>query len=702
MQSTDREESVIYRLKPARWTLPILLGAISIFAIAACGGGDDDADTDADPAVAAQDTAVPAADTAVPAADATAEPVKAPDTVSPPPTSLPTPPKFQESPLLAALVASGDLPPVEDRLPANPLVIQVVEEIGKYGGDMNRIYNGARDHCNYSRVSREGIMRWSSDGFTLMPAVADKWTPNDDGSEWTIHIREGIRWSDGDLLDADDFLYQFESVILNEELGAPKPKWVTVGGELGTVTKIDQFTVKYSFANPYWTWPAAATEEGCATGGIGGYMFVPSHYMKQFHKDFAGEAAIEALMVEFSFEEWSQLYTNRGGEKFNPEKPTTRAWQMINEIGSPLWIAERNPYFYAVDPEGNQLPYLDRLVYQLVEDSAVIQVKAAAGEVDFQNRRLQFASYPVFKEREEEGNYRVMNWVNAGAGVNTGLFMNQSFQGVEGDILRTTEFRQALSVAIDRDSISEITYLGLGEGRQPVPTRGHPHYPGDDAAYAWTQFDPALANTMLDAILPDKDGDGFRKLPNGDTLFLIITTQTGASADQAEQVALNWAAVGIKVKVDAVVRATLTARNDGNEFHIITWSVDTTCCLFSEPNKTLPVTSATHLPMWGPAFGRWRVSDGEEGIKPPDDVIALQDLFLLGQISPIEEANAIAREIYTIVADENYIIGLVGAVPRPFIVKNDLRNVPELSVGDWPLRGPSTAYPEQFFWRVLP
>ena len=253
-----------YRIKLARWTLPILVGAISVLVVAACGGGDDEVDPTATTAAAIAATTAPTATTAPAAPAATA-------------TTAPVVSKFNESPLLAKLVASGDLPKVEDRLPINPLVIQVVEEIGKYGGDMNRIYNGARDHCNYSRVAREGIMRWSSDGFTMMPAVADTWTPNDDGSEWTITIREGIRWSDGDLLDADDFLYQFESVILNEELGAPKPKWITVGGELGTVTKIDQFTVKYSFTKPYWNWPAAATEEGCATGGIGGYLFGASH-----------------------------------------------------------------------------------------------------------------------------------------------------------------------------------------------------------------------------------------------------------------------------------------------------------------------------------------------------------------------------------------------------------------------------------------
>lgn len=692
-----------YRIKPARWTLPILIGAILVLVVAACGGGDEAADpTATTAAAAATSTTAPSAPdataTTAPVAKATTAP-QVPDATA---TTAPTPPRFQESPLLAALVASGDLPPVEDRLPANPLVIQVVEEIGTYGGDMNRIYNGARDHCNYSRVAREGIVRWSSDGFTLMPAVIDKWTPSADGKEWTIHIREGIRWSDGDLLDADDFIYQYEDVVLNTELVESPPKWISVGGERGTVTKIDQFTVKYTFSQPYWTWPNAASEEPCATGSISGYVFVPSHFMKQFHKKYAGEEAIAALMVEFDFEQWPQLYENRGGEKFNPERPTTRAWQMTNEIGAQLWIAERNPYFYAVDPEGNQLPYLDRIVYQLVEDSSVIQVKAAAGEVDFQNRRLAFASYPVFKEREKDGNFRVMNWTDSGGGVSVGLFMNQSFQGVEGDILRSREFRQALSVAIDRASISEITWLGLGEGRQPVPAKGHPHYPGDAAAFAWTEYDVALANQMLDGVLPDKDGNGFRKLPNGDTLLIIITTQTGASGDVAEQVGVYWQKVGVKVKVDAVARATLTSRNTGNEFHVITWSVDTTCCLFSEPNKTLPVTSAEHLPMWGPAFGRWRVTNGEEGIEPPADIKALQDLFLKGQISSLEDAAEIAKEIYATVAEEVYIIGIVGLVPKPFIVKNDLRNVPEQSAPDWPLRGPSTAYPEQFFWRVLP
>ena len=321
--------------------------------------------------------------------------------------------------------------------------------------------------------------------------------------------------------------------------------------------------------------------------------------------------------------------------------------------------------------------------------------------MDFQGRRVAFATYPVLKQNEEKSKFRVMEWARSGGGVENALFMNQNFEGEVGDLLRNADFRRALSLAINRDEISEIIYLGLGEGRNALPGPGHPHDPGQESVNIWTEYDTAKANQMLDAILPNKGGDGFRQLSNGDRLLLIITTQD-AGVKEAELVSNDWQAVGVKVKVDSVVRATLTTRNNGAEYHVITWGVDTGCCLFSEPNKTLPVTSATHLPVWGTRYAAWKISGGTEGTEPPAVIKDLQEKFLLGQTLPAAEANEIAKEIYRVTADQQYIIGLVGLVPSIFVVKDDLRNVPVFAAQDWPLRGPSTAYPEQFFWRTLP
>ena len=611
------------------------------------------------------------------------------------------PASFSEAPMLAALVRAGKLPPVDERLPENPLVIDVVEETGKYGGTMRRIYNGPRDHCNYSRLAREGLFRWSVDGFTLLPALAESWESTD-GKTWTVKIRKEAKWSDGHPITADDFVYQYEDVALNTQLNeGTLPKWITVAGQQGTVQKVDDVTVRYSFPVPNWGWPVAASEEPCAQG-TDGYVFAPAHYMKQFHKKYASGFRVAQLMLDGGFKTWFDLYQRMNSEKWNPERPTTRAWVLKNTFGSELLTAERNPYFYAVDPEGNQLPYVDRITWELVEDSDVIQVKAASGGVDFQGRGIQLNTYPVLKQNEQNFGFRVLLWRSIGV-TPSSLFMNQNFDDDnpefnEGDLLRTKEFRQALSVSINRNQIKDAIYLGVGQARQPIPPTGHPHGPGDQWVFKWTQYDPDLANQMLDKVLPDKDGDSFRLLPNGERLLLVITTQD-AGVQEAELVARDWEAVGVKVMVDVVHRATVSARNSAADYHVIVWGVDTGCCLFSEPNKTLPVTSATHLPVWGTRYAQWWLTRGKEGTEPPPEIKRLQEMFLDGQTLPPDKGNEIAKEIYRVTADNVYIIGLVGLVPNPFVVNDDLRNVPEFAAQGWPLRSPSTAFPEQFFYR---
>ncbi len=603
--------------------------------------------------------------------------------------------------MLAELVKAGKLPPVEQRLPEDPMVIPVVEGIGRYGGTIRRVFLGPADTCNYWRMSRTGLLRFSMDGFSLVPAIASSLESNADGTVWTAKLRKGMKWSDGQPFTADDFVYQYEDVILNDEITPIKPLWLKVGDKLGQVKKVDDYTVQFIFPTSNFLFPEIVAQADQACGRQQAWPnipFSPAHYMKQFHKKYNPDA--ENLAKSLGYDNWIIMYREKDMYGMNPERPSTRPWVLKNDFSGQRVTAERNPYFYAVDPEGNQLPYIDYMIFDLVESREVVQVKAVSGEIDFQGRHIALEDYPVLKENEANGGYEVLTWPAFG-GVDVRFAFNQTYKGPEGDLLRNHDFRIALSYAINRDEINEISFLGLGEPRQAVPAPGHPDYPGDEVAYKYIEYDTARANQLLDQIIPNKDAEGFRTLPNGQRLELVITVTDafGAWPDVAEQVARMWGAVGVRTKVDQVVRSLLETRAQGNEHMIVVWNEDQTGFTFSAPTKSAPMNDSNH---WAPLWGRWTSTNGKEGEEPPPEVKEIIDLHTRGVTVPDPERHEMGKQIYTKLVDQLYIIGVAGLSPmvQGVIIKNkNLGNVPKVAANDWPLRTPATAFPEQFYYK---
>lgn len=606
--------------------------------------------------------------------------------------------QYNEAPMLAKMVAAGELPPVDERLPLEPMVIDVIDEIGQYGGTIRRAYLGPADGCNYWRISRGGLFRFSVDGFTIIPAVAKDFESNDDGTVWTVHLREGMKWSDGDDFNADDFMWHYENVLLNEELTPILPNFLRVGDEFGSMEKVDDYTVRFVYPKSNFLFPEIVAQADQACGGAGRDIpYTPSHYMQQFHKDFNPD--VDAMAAEAGFENWAQLYDNKVAHNTNPERPTTRPWKFQQALGEQVVVASRNPYFYAVDPAGNQLPYIDQVTFTLVEDQEVLNLKAVQGEIDFQGRHIKMDNFPILQEGAEAGGYRVVLWPTFG-GTDVAFFPNHSFPSPVGDYLREPTFRQALSVAIDRESIREISMLGLGTPRQNVPAPGHPHYPGEEWEKKFTEYDPDQANEMLDALLPDKDDEGFRLMPNGERLVLTIgvTAAFGSWPDVAQQVARYWEDVGVKSEVEEMTRSLLDTRWPNNELAVRVWNEDTTGFTFSNIDKRVPSVANNFL---GPAWVTWFDSNGAEGEEPPEYVKNLMDMHRRGPTLPEDERNELGKEIYRTIVDNMNNIGIVGLSPmvQGVIVTNaKLRNVPEKGGNDWPLRTPATAFPEQLFY----
>ena len=364
--------------------------------------------------------------------------------------------------------------------------------------------------------------------------------------------------------------------------------------------------------------------------------------------------------------------------------------------------SERNPYFYAVDPEGNQLPYADELVFDLVETVEVINLNAIAGDLDFQSRHINYANFTVFKENEEQGGYRTLVWPNAG-GNETMLMTHMTYKGEDADVftplINMKKFRQALSMAIDRDSINETSFFGTGEGRQMVPLSESAMYPGDSCAFKY-MYDQDMANQFLNEIVPDRDTAGFRTY-NGKRINLVITTTADftLTPDVAEQIAEDWKAVGLDSKADVVARSLFSERRNA----------ETAQFSMFEDSSNFPFTYHIFAPMttwiyWGPSYGSWFVSGGTEGIEPPDveEQQALIDLVQRGMGASQAERDEIGKELFQRHCENLYYIGIIGRTPVAqgiVIASDELRNVPEVAFNDWPARPPATSYPEQFFFK---
>ena len=604
---------------------------------------------------------------------------------------------YSESPDLAEKVASGELPSVCDRLPAEPLTIQTLDDAGDYGGILRRFYLGPADGCNFFRVSRASLVRFSQDGFSLIPSVASGWEMSEDGREWTFYLREGMKWSDGDDFTADDFVWQYENVLLNEELTPDPPFFLRIGNEIGSIEKVDDTTVKFVFPQPNFLFAeiAAQADEACY-GSSRNVPWAPSHYMQQFHIDHNPDVEQEAQ--DAAFESWAQYYDVKTQYNLNPEKPTIAPWMYTNPLGDQVVMSERNPYFWAVDEAGNQLPYLDGIRLTLVENTEIGTLMAAQGDIDMQGRHIRLDQYVPLRDGRADGGYTVLTWPTFG-GTDVAFFFNMSLPGATGDAIRTEEFRQALSLAIDRESIKEIMFLGFGEIRQNVPPPGHSHYPGADIAKLRIEYDVDEANRLLDSVFPDRDDEGFR-LSNGERIVMSVTVTESFAPwpDAAQVVGRAWEAVGVKTEVDQATRSQHFTRWQTNEWAVMVWNEDTTSSTFSRIHTRAPNGIAFH----GPGCAAWLIDpDDPEAFPCAQESLDLLDMHRRGPGLPEAERNALGQEIYRTVVENQYSIGIVGLSPMVqgvVVKKNTLHNVPDAAANDWTFRTPNSAFPEQWYF----
>ena len=376
--------------------------------------------------------------------------------------------EYSGAPVLQAMVADGTLPAVADRLPLEPAVVAPAEAVGQYGGTWRRVATRPTDNRLADRMGYEPLLRRARDGTAVVANIAHRWEASPDGTQFTFHLREGMKWSDGAPFTADDIVYQFENVYSNEEVTPVFPSWLTVKTVPPTLTKVDDQTIIFTFADTNGLFEEVLTFRG---DGI----FAPKHYLEQFHADFGDKDKLNEAAQAEGFELWHQRYGQLANVTLNQDLPTIRPWRLATEAtGVTRQIAERNAFYWKVDTVGQQLPYIDRIAIDVVESGEAANFKAMAGEIDMQSRYMSFGNFTLFVENESAEDYQVRQWINP---IPDALKFNLTYEDeVLRELFNERDFRIAMSKAIDRQEIGDLVYLGVAIPWQAVPVEADPFF----------------------------------------------------------------------------------------------------------------------------------------------------------------------------------------------------------------------------------
>lgn len=612
--------------------------------------------------------------------------------------SLTTIIQASEIPMLKDQVQSGQLPPMQERLPLKPRVIDFEnydKTLGKYGGDLRLLMGKAKDLGQITVYTYARLVGYAPD-YTIQPDIAEAFVVGD-GKDFTFKLRKGHRWSDGHPLTSEDFRYFWEDMVKNEKLGQKGiPSEMLVDGEEPKFQVIDELTFRYTWEKPNPSFlPALAAPSPL-------YIYRPAHYMKQFHARYVDEEELAQKVKDANARDWAALHTRmqRQRRPENPDLPTLQAWRNTTAPPSTRFVFERNPYFHRVDPNGRQLPYIDRLIMSVVSKD-VIAAKAGTGEADLQARYLQFSDVPYLKRGEKKNNYTTRLW-SLGKGSQVALFPNLNAKDeVWRNIIQDVRFRRALSLGINRKEINEVIYFGLAYPSantvMPQSALYKPKY-----SQMWTEYDKEKANALLDEMGLDKrDSDGTRLLPDGRRAEITIET-AGESAEETDVLELitdQYREIGLKIFVRSSQRDIFRRR---------AYSGDTLISVFSglnnavatsamNPEELAPTDQAQlQWPMWGQYSGT--NTKAGEPINMDSAMVQMQlfNQWMLAESD--EERERIWHNMLSGYADEVFTIGTVNNSRQPVVVSNDLRNVPENGIYAWEPTSYFGIYKPDTFW----
>lgn len=644
---------------------------------------------------------------------------------------LAPPAQFNEAPMLAEQVEAGELPPVTDRLPAQPYVVpHRWVTTGNYGGQLLMSTDDSTATLLKEYSYGHSFLRFLNDGLDIGPGLAHSWESNDDGSQWTFHFREGLKWSDGQPWTTADIMYWWEDLVQHPDHTQGPPDDVRSGRDtLAELSAPDDHTLVLTFDAP-----APVTPEKVAAWvnrvEVGPWWHLPKHYLQQFHPDYNDDVTSDT---------WFQEHDQRADSVINADCPTMAGWRTTTYDEGSSVVMERNPYCWEVDTEGNQLPYIDRLNWNVVQDSEVQRLQFTEGRIDYVHGRhtaLVLDDVSALQEAADRTGVGVRFW-DSGSGTGSILFFNQDFPGEKmRELIRDRRFRRALSFGFNREDTRKAIYYDTGElTTGTLSPKGLIFKINDEAEQRYVEWrdayvahDPERAMELLDELgVVDSNGDGMREMPDGSELEVSLDFPADASDEHVRKnnhLVRDWEAIGIKAQPSPVPPEAWTDTWARGELMTTTaWEVGDNHPLIY-PGWVIPVEPGHWAPLHGQAY-QLQTEDPQQleeeadvspwDRQPPwmlpenddDPVARLWDLYARARVEHDEMTRiGLLWDIVKIHIEEGpFFIGSVADYPAIVLVRDGLSNVPNrenLALGGWVnpwiLPSPAVYDPETYFW----
>jgi peptide/nickel transport system substrate-binding protein len=590
---------------------------------------------------------------------------------------------YTEQPLLAAKVEKKELPPVAQRVPMTPLVVDPVDHggrVGEYGGAITTLIPRARDIRYISSWAYTRLVGYDRK-LELKPDILEKVDAEEDRI-FTFTLRAGHKWSDGAPFTSDDFRYYWEEVALNKDLSpAGIPEFMMVDGKPPKFEVLDERTLRFTWDRPN---PRFLPQ---LAGPLDPNIYRPAHYLKQFHAKYSDKGKLEETAKKQKLKSWAALHNRMDDmkEQSNPDLPTLMPWRVTNAAPANRFVFERNPFYHRVDTAGHQLPYVDKVIMD-VSAGSLFAAKANAGEVDLLFRGLSMYDVPILKAGEKVKGYKTLLWPYA-RGTELALYPNlNASDPVWRELNRDVRFRKALSLGIDRKTLNNALLFGLGtEGNNTVVAESPLFSP--DLRTTNASYDPAEASRLLDEIgLTKRNGAGFRLMPDGRELEIICETDGESSfvVDGLTLITEFWREIGVKLFVKPQDRTVLRNRAYAG-LTVMTAGVGLDNAV---PTAIMPPTELAPMRQdtlsW-PKWGQYVETKGKNG-EPADMPEAKRLLELYGTWMNTADVNVQRdawREMLRNHVDNQWIIGTVSGALQPIVTRDGLTNLPLKALYSW-------------------
>jgi len=558
--------------------------------------------------------------------------------------------EFGEAPMLLERVNAGELPSVADRLPENPRVIMPVNEIGRYGGTVRRVLSAdIIEEDEVYKTMTAGLMVFERPlPNSIELNMAESFEYKDDGKVAVFTLRRGLKWSDGEPLTTADFLFWYEDMTFDEDartLALFPSEWL-IDGEPIRMEAVDERTLRFSAPKPMGRLLHALCKDPIA---------YPKHTLAKFHPRYNPDATYADFRAR----------TSEARLIMEPGIPVMSAWRSTEWVHGQRIVYERNPYYWKVDTLGNQLPYADRMIFDIVPSLQIIFLKLMNGEIDIVGRYSVVTAYEKLRMEERKGRIKVMV-----TGPERGMAYYLNWDAPNPalrEAIRDKFVRMALSHAINREEMSQIGGFGKSLPGGYSFNQISPYF-SEEAFQMYSKFDPDRSCSLLEqAGYRDTDGDGWREFKDGSIFRLTIDflADQDVKNPSGELMRDYWQAIGIKTHLNYGLSDMIYPRRLNGEFEVVSWSLEGPADPLGRPQAWATMTENTPF---------WHRNSSREG---PDWLAEATDTIkeAMSTIDPekVREYMVKVRDLHT----ENIPVIGTGSLYHVWAYNTRLGNVPD-------------------------